>query len=601
MDASVETSAVVTVAAFLVALVAAVVGYWYVGRGGKPGGAATAGAPAAATAAPAPNATVPGTAPASAAGSTGASSSSAAASAAAAAAAAATASPAASSAAGSASSAFAAGAGPGVGVITGVTPAVASTDSRQLFVTNPQITQVASALLAKEALVLAKDEEDLWKAFRVYAADFLNEYIKATEAFLFPNHAQLYKPQGRISNEVYDSPTHKEIACRLFNLCRGLQEGSFAGRNGLATAVFVGTQGIGKSWMLRLFVSVCNALFPNLWAMYSTLDDIVDHPLSSTPLLETVKSRLFGHNIPDPDLFTALAKSNRRLLLILDELDTLYKQDPDQHVGPSPSRNVYLDTLHNLNQFGNNSDGRVAVVLCGSTLLLHQLIKAETSLSERYCMVKKAPHLNNTKFRPVRIHGAAPTCMALARQVAPHSETDKEVRKALFKFGAVPRDLDTYFSDRTFLRKIPPIPQDLRKWWKLIIDRMRNDNHNMLKAIESDSNLIMTSAWEKEFKPLSRKMIDDEIWPEGMAKVDADFGDKEKQGDIIDRLLDEKLFSEDKEGLLYPFAMEDLLSRHHDKETSTLKGKAWEATKALGPAVLKAGAKAGLKAAVGVP
>lgn len=495
--------------------------------------------------------------------------------------------------------------GPAVATATAVSsfrfyPAMVVPDSRQLFATTSEVTALASALPSRTKLQESMGgSPSMWGAFREFASDFLVKYIEATERGDLENHAQLYKAQDRQNNEVYDSPTHKELATRLFSMCQGLQSRKFANKNGMATAVYVGTKGIGKSWMLRLFVSVCNSLFPEVLAMYITLESVVDHPLSSCPLLNAVKSRLFGSEMPDKDLFTALARAKKRILLIVDELDVLYLQVPSKEVGCAPGRNVYLDTLHHLNQLGNNSDGRVAVVLCGSTLLLHQLVKAEPSLASKYQMISDAPNLNDAKFRPIRIHGAGPTSLAVAKQVAPPGQSEEQVREALFLVGGAPRDLDFYFDNKNRPINTHKPPDELREWWKVIIDRMRDDNIDMLKIFEQDRSKIQSMEWEKAFKPLSRTAIDTEIWPKMMARKEANMADKERQDDILAQLMDMHLFCEDQDGYFYPFTMNALLDRHHDKETSSNKEKAKEMAKAAAPQLVKHAAQAILNKTLG--
>jgi len=86
-----------------------------------------------------------------------------------------------------------------------------------------------------------------------------------------------------------------------------------------------------------------------------------------------------------------LNEQQKKLFLIVDELDELYRKSPSL---------ALENTLDELQGLGNKTTGTIAVVLCGSSLMLPALISRTTTdmMMKEFPMLKHAPDLNIHKY-----------------------------------------------------------------------------------------------------------------------------------------------------------------------------------------------------------
>eukprot|EP01036_Dinobryon_divergens_P036184 gene36184-47049_t len=176
-------------------------------------------------------------------------------------------------------------------------------------------------------------------------------------------------------NVIYKTESHLEIYDVLLGHSRNLSSGRYKGRRGESCSTLVGAKGIGKTSSLQMFTRICKFTVPNGHAIYVNFNNI----RSSDPnflkfsliTLIVIQLRQLGHlvpefndNAPKDVLLTYLQTAEINVLVLIDELDQLYKTDND----------VNTVTLHDLACLGNQPTGRVSVVLCGSSAMMEDLI-----------------------------------------------------------------------------------------------------------------------------------------------------------------------------------------------------------------------------------
>ena len=141
---------------------------------------------------------------------------------------------------------------------------------------------------------------------------------------------------------------------------------------------FVLFAGIGKTRTLQAFTDVCSIMFPSVVAIFSScLGMNQQHPFAQGTLYRAVLVHLRARRyieFEDAELgesrqlfFDKLEALDFRIVLIVDELDRVYKEDPKTQRG-----GILRDFLEDLAYLGEQRTGRVLAVLCGSSSRLPQ-------------------------------------------------------------------------------------------------------------------------------------------------------------------------------------------------------------------------------------
>mmetsp|Transcript_7068 Transcript_7068/g.26473 ORF Transcript_7068/g.26473 Transcript_7068/m.26473 type:complete len:208 (+) Transcript_7068:2494-3117(+) len=198
------------------------------------------------------------------------------------------------------------------------------------------------------------------------------------------------------------SPKEKIINFALGLVPELLTDG-LRGDHGGTSHLLLGPKGIGKTNTLRS-LSVCLSLMhPDLIVIY--IDYLNNAPAPSAHLREALLRRIPEASFPDDSLRVPMdvlmeqyAHYDLKALVIVDELDQVYRRDDNEH-----GRQI-LDELAFL---GSNPHGSNVVIACGSSAVLPQLISRNGShhetIREEYPLVKQCANLNGTKFPSFRV------------------------------------------------------------------------------------------------------------------------------------------------------------------------------------------------------
>lgn len=345
---------------------------------------------------------------------------------------------------------------------------------------------------------------------------------------------------NRTNYQVYNTEAHKGIYSRLISQSNTLVKDGYVNRMGENCITLVGAKGIGKTTSLKTFVTLSKYVVPGFYAIYVSLNNIlIDKDLSSKTLLTVVVKILRGLGVEIRDmtadevhtglhLVNVLLEKKIKLLLLIDELDQLYKI----------KEKVALENLHELSFLGNQSTGTVSVIVCGSSAMMEFLITTNASQSIRDefpLLTMGAPNLNGTKFQTRRVSSNLPIDLITTGILAEKhttSQTINWVRLVAFVAGAGARSVGRVISDAgqdgEILNSISPdanytgantlSKEHLARLRTKILKKLYSKNANMFDSIKNASNVaaaIATTPWEKggemEFQPLTYKEVQ-KIW-----------------------------------------------------------------------------------------
>ncbi len=266
---------------------------------------------------------------------------------------------------------------------------------------------------------------------------------------------------GRLSTTplvLYPTEAHVKLMEFLLQHLEGLSLGYPT--NGVHARTLVGAKGTGKSTLLRHFVEVVEALHPEVVAAYVTCTDS-----GTEHLLLPVARHLVHLNIIDSHssvdaavdgsklhdlIMQSLYEKGKKLLLVVDEMDQLYRCIPQDAATFIPARR----SLSSLASLGDRGGSVCAVLLCGSSAVLPLLITANGSrdlgIVSEYPTVRGAPNFNGQKCSVFRLPGGLPSSLDTARVVCSSSSSlgdgsgsgacdDRKAPLALFIAGSTTR------------------------------------------------------------------------------------------------------------------------------------------------------------------
>lgn len=386
---------------------------------------------------------------------------------------------------------------------------------------------------------MASIEDDINARDKIGVAPCSSEEFES-EGHRCYDAAELFShAQHRTNYTIYQTDAHKGIYNRLLAQSNSLVNDSFTNRQGENCITLIGAKGIGKTTSLKTFVTLSKYVVPNLYAIYISLNNIqIDKDLKDKTVLTVVLEMMKSLGFPlrdraDEDhighyLVAILREQKAKLLLLIDELDQLYK---------STDKVALLD-LHELSYLGNQPTGTVSVIVCGSSAMMEHLITTNASqpIREEFPLLSAgAPNLNGTKFQTRRVVSYLPTDLVTISILAEKSLTNsniKWIRLVAFVAGASARSVGRVVGDSSkdgeIINSVSPefsytgantlSKPHLAQLRAKILKKLYAKNAVLLNSIKNASDLtaaIADTSWEKggamEFLPLTYKEVQ-KIW-----------------------------------------------------------------------------------------
>ena len=361
------------------------------------------------------------------------------------------------------------------------------------------------------------------------------------------------------SYKIYTTHTNGILYDILLSQAMNLSKGLYKNRQGESSSTMVGAKGIGKTTSLKTFTNICKFIVPNVYVLYISFINIMSHEWLreksltaviilileelgvSISLLEAEK-----HFSLHEYLISFLLTKKMKLMLLVDELDQLYRSQMD----------VRLKTLYDLAFIGNQPSGTLSTIICGSSSTLELLITGNARpiiRSEFPLLDMGAPNLNETKFLTKRVYSPVPTDLTSVAVVA-GLELDENtiywIRIVAFAAGCSARAVRRVVFDSSFSEQILANPSpdstlfgsktlnytNMNLLRDRIIHKFYDNNAHLFNSILYSSDIVTAIAtinWESQFKPL--KCIEVEKLWKGLisdGKVP-----KENAVDLVEHLL----------------------------------------------------------------
>jgi hypothetical protein len=343
---------------------------------------------------------------------------------------------------------------------------------------------------------------------------------------------QLNAVSACVGEPLFTTNSHQQVMEALVHQASFLQANKFKGSNGAHARLLHGPKGIGKTHMLRTFTAVCQEAFPDIIPVYITFNEKSerDNVLRSHDIMQVVAQQLAKHGIAvqaDADtsvsvaVIEALEASGKKLLLLVDEIDQLYRVN--SHDVEYDAARSSLSNLAFIGDRGNT--GVISAVICGSSAVCPFLTTANASedwMRSEFPLVMGAPNLNGQKYRVWRVSAPLPNDIESVRNVLTarggHDASLAEARMAAFVGGGAARDvakvsdqqlaavgLDTKFADdkETALRKLEAPGGRL---YKALVLALREKNKQLIAALTTDEYVdprkVTDCQWDALVNPL---------------------------------------------------------------------------------------------------
>ena len=394
---------------------------------------------------------------------------------------------------------------------------------------------------------------------------------------------------------IHKTQAHLGIYDILLGHSRNLSLGKYKDTRGESCSTLVGAKGIGKTYSLQMFARICKYVIPNVYVVYVNFNNI----LTSNPIflkfslmtLIVIQLRQLGLFVPEFNeeeeapkdvLLTYLQTAEINLVVLIDELDQLYKTD----------NHVNKVTLHDLACLGNQPTGRVSVVLCGSSAMMEDLITTngirDTNIVAEFPLLKGAPNLNGTKYLTKRVYSTLPTDLG-AVAILSHKELNDAnkpyLRLVAFAGGcsarATGRILNDSSANGNILLGLSPDSAhsghntlnkvDMNHLRGKIIKGLYKKNKTLFNQFFHSKGLVSlqklaTVNWEERFQPLLFVEIK-AIWTKLITRKKVQ---KEDSGNLMYNLLhlSDRCWltiggvTDSSPEFIYPFSMFHLLKQH---------------------------------------
>lgn len=267
---------------------------------------------------------------------------------------------------------------------------------------------------------------------------------------------------GRTFGEqrIYNTKSHNEIYSVLLGHLKNLKDGKYVGMQGVSCSMLVGAKGIGKTACFKTFTYLAPFIRPYVFVSYVSYNSAscVGSRLSSKSLAMILSEELgkCGIEIAADNqsltygerLVEALKTADRYLLVLVDELDQLYRVDGSKN----PSA---LATLSDLAYLGNQPSGRISVLACGSSALMENLITTNCNDQIRAdfsLLSTGAINLNCTKYRTKRVYSMLPMDLKAVASIVDKLEGTYEdnlpyYRLVAYLTGCSARNVERFIND----------------------------------------------------------------------------------------------------------------------------------------------------------
>jgi hypothetical protein len=344
----------------------------------------------------------------------------------------------------------------------------------------------------------------------------------------------LESASSALAYPLYRIDSHVQMAEVLLRFCQGLSSGRYFGTTGIHARALQAPKGEGKTTLLRAFTAVCQSVFPDIIPVYISYADFgTDKHLQTKCVHEIVLDQLVlrgvlkrkeisGSNTMSL-ISKALERSNRRVLLLVDEFDELYRVDRADE--PELAR-LAKASMRSVSSFANLSTGRVGVVVCGSTASLRKLLSCNPGTDKGFWKefpnLAGAPHLNGTKFARFVVKPSPCVDLSVARAVLEAQSTfpvkESTVRLAAFVGGSNSRALATAVEEGFNASSIrsPSQAEEVRRrmssfdgaFLSALMRRTWERNDPLLGSLLEDGKLfpsakkVMSTKWETGFSSM---------------------------------------------------------------------------------------------------
>lgn len=206
----------------------------------------------------------------------------------------------------------------------------------------------------------------------------------------------------RVALPLFATRPREQLLCMLAGHATGLQEGYFKGTNGPSSYCVVGPRGIGKTNLACAFTAVCGAAYPSVIPLYVSGKgyNMRSSSFAEVGLEELIRAAAAQHGVVVQhlvDLTKALQHAGKQMLIIVDEVEQLYRVTADDRV----RLNTISETLGMLDFLGNTTSGIFGTLVCGSAAATPMLIygKGADVLGDTYPLLRDGvPDLNCTKY-----------------------------------------------------------------------------------------------------------------------------------------------------------------------------------------------------------
>eukprot|EP00597_Dinobryon_sp_UTEXLB2267_P004553 CAMPEP_0170062438 /NCGR_PEP_ID=MMETSP0019_2-20121128/3667_1 /TAXON_ID=98059 /ORGANISM="Dinobryon sp., Strain UTEXLB2267" /LENGTH=539 /DNA_ID=CAMNT_0010268591 /DNA_START=19 /DNA_END=1639 /DNA_ORIENTATION=+ len=342
---------------------------------------------------------------------------------------------------------------------------------------------------------------------------------------------------------IFNTKSHREIYSVLLGHLTNLHDGKYEGKQGVCCSTLVGAKGIGKTACFKHFTILAKFVRPVI-LLYVSFNNILSDGsrLCTNSLARIIVEELARQGIyvtEDKNITTceriieALICENRKLLVLVDELDQLYKLDGN--IFPAAR-----STIHDLVYFGNQPSGKLSVLVCGSTALMENLITTNSTdqIRDEYPLLKSgAINLNSTKYRTKRVYSTLPTDLKAIESIIGYPEKKFEENVALYRLvayitGCSARNVERLLNDvddSTIIGSTSPensqsgantqTNNNIALLRKEILKSLVAKNNNLMRQIFGTStfttaeivkNLVLIN-WESQFIPLTFPEVE-QIW-----------------------------------------------------------------------------------------
>ncbi len=345
---------------------------------------------------------------------------------------------------------------------------------------------------------------------------------------------------------AYKSKSHDQLYHSLIDTATELQANKFVDTIGIASYILLGPRGIGKTTSFRNFVQVVSIVCSDVIPVYVSYVDVLSEPiLRSKTILEIVELQVNNFGVTSDQsteyvylrLFDALTASNKRVLLIIDEMDKLFEVDPFL----MNWFETLTRSLGELAKIGDDASGLFACILCGSSVHLPTLVfangKDNPSFVKHYPLVQVSINLNDSKFRPRRIYTTTTVELDTVASILYNGDNVNEhnrdiVRAITFITGGIAREVSRLSYAAQRVRRHASITQldveysimanktlstqPMAALYDGILDALYTKNKSImdkLKDIDGSVNMERVSSlpWETQFKPLTYSETE-QIW-----------------------------------------------------------------------------------------